>query len=769
MNRMSIKSKITVLFALVALIPYAVIAIFIYTDVRSAMEKAVVDKVDVLANIQKSRTEEVISKYETQFAQFASQLLLRKELEKYNLTHDLSDLTSIQESLDGAKNGASDIEDISILTPSGEVIVSTDKSIIGKNLSQEPFFQKQDQGDTSPTLIKKDHTVYLYLSRALTLNGKTIGVFALLLKTDDLFALFKDYSGIGKTGAWGLAEKLPNGDALIIVPGRYDTDPNSPLEKIVKNSSENAGIPIMRALRGEEQVYPDLINYVGKHVIAATRYIPELKWGIGVTEERSEALASAANLANQLVFFSALLALFVSFLSLIISRIIVKPIIQLSHVADRLSQSDFTTAITYTHESNDELGMLSQAFKRMAERLKESYETLENKVHERTVALVEAKAKDDAILASIKEGIVVTDAQGHPIYSNDSAKHILGLLPTADQDAEKNLHYGIFEKDQTTLVPVEKLPIERAIRGEIVEGDIFFLRNAANPHGVFVRGNAAPIRSAGNISGAVCTFIDVTIDQEIDKAKTEFVSIASHQLRTPATSIRWYTEMLLGKDVGPLNKTQRKYLNEIYRSDRNMIELVNALLNVSRIELGTFALQTRFANLEKLIEDILRESAPQISDKKIKLKKEYSAKEEIETDPQMLRVVLQNLMANAIEYTPIKGTISCKVTVSKGGAEIIISDSGCGIPPHAQKKIFTKFFRADNARVVKPDGNGLGLYITKSIVEALHGTISFISHEGSGTTFTVILPLHIQAKKKGLTLLQEESIANPLHKPPALS
>jgi signal transduction histidine kinase len=742
---MTIRSKITCLFIAIALVPYTAIALFIYTDVRIAVENTEINHLSTLATIQKIRTVEVVSKYTAQFKQFSSRLLLRKDLLQYENTHDLKSYTSIQESIDGAKSQVSDIQDITLLASDGHVIVSTNTKLKGKDLSKEEFFQKQLTSSSTPTFVKQNGVVYLYLAGPIFLGSKQIGVLAFLLKTDDLYNLFSDFSGLGATGSWGLAQKQPNGDALFIVPGRFDTDPAHRLNSTVKNVPENSSRPIMRALAGEEKTFPDLVNYQGKHVIAATRYIPELGWGIGVTQDRSEALTIATTLGTQLMFFSALLILFVGFLSSLISQIITKPIRNLSAVASRVANGDLSVSALI--QTKDEIGSLGGVFNMMILRLRQTHEELEQKVFERTKDLEEAKAKDDAVLSSINEGIVVVNVTGKPTFSNATAREILGLDVGDMSRTKKAMHYGIFNKDAITPIPATELPSERALHGEVVTGEIYFIRNAINKKGAYIRASAAPIIANSVIIGAVCTYIDITKDQEVDRAKTEFVSIASHQLRTPTTSIRWYAEMLLeDAEVGPLNVLQRQYLEEIYSSDKRMIDLVNSLLNVSRIELGTFSMQIRPTNIESIIENVISENSEQLQHKKIIVVKNITARKDFESDPDMLRVVIQNLINNAIEYTPHNGQITCALEETLNGLTCTISDTGCGIPLHMQNKIFTKFFRADNAREIKPEGNGLGLYITKSIIEAFNGTISFVSDGENGTAFTFMLPYPPKSK-----------------------
>ncbi len=253
----------------------------------------------------------------------------------------------------------------------------------------------------------------------------------------------------------------------------------------------------------------------------------------------------------------------------------------------------------------------------------------------------------------------------------------------------------------------------------------------------------------------------MTKEDEIDKAKTEFVSLASHQLRTPLTAISWYTEMILSGDIGKVPPEQRKYLEEIYQSNKRMIELVNTLLNVSHIELGTFTGKPVQTDIRRLVDSVLLEQKPKIKEKRItfiqKLNKNVPL---FSIDPKFLRMIFQNLLSNAVAYTPLGGEIKLSISLvsssqqapnrksTKNSILIKISDTGYGIPQTQQNKIFTKLFRADNVKEKDTEGTGLGLYIVKSIVESAGGKIWFESRENKGTTFFVELPLNSDKNRK---------------------
>jgi PAS domain S-box-containing protein len=238
----------------------------------------------------------------------------------------------------------------------------------------------------------------------------------------------------------------------------------------------------------------------------------------------------------------------------------------------------------------------------------------------------------------------------------------------------------------------------------------------------------APLKDFGyaNLYGR-----DITRAIEIDKAKTEFVSLASHQLRTPLSSISLASELLLRGVGGEVEEKQKKYLEEIYHSTQRMADLINALLNISRIELGTFVIKPVPMDLAKNINRLLDELTLQVNEKKLNLIRSFKQIPIVEFDENVFRLITENLLTNAIRYTPGGGLITVKLE----------KNTGCGIPLSAQDKVFDKLYRAENAKEINSEGTGLGLYVVKSVAEKVGAKIWFESKKGNGTTFYVSIPL----------------------------
>lgn len=249
--------------------------------------------------------------------------------------------------------------------------------------------------------------------------------------------------------------------------------------------------------------------------------------------------------------------------------------------------------------------------------------------------------------------------------------------------------------------------------------------------------NGKPIRMIGVI-------MDITEQKKVEQAKMELVSMASHQLRTPPTGIKWFATMLLEEDAGKLNPKQKSYVKEVLYNNQRMIDLVHSLLNVSRIELGTLFVNTKLQRIQipMVIDDVLEELSSQIQEKQLIVLKHYGKKlSSVQADLGLLRIILHNLLHNATLYTTDGNSITVGAKRRPSEILITVSDRGIGIPKAQQAKLFSKFFRAKNAIEGKIAGSGLGLYIAKTLAVAMGGKLTFKSALGKGSTFFLTLPI----------------------------
>lgn len=237
---------------------------------------------------------------------------------------------------------------------------------------------------------------------------------------------------------------------------------------------------------------------------------------------------------------------------------------------------------------------------------------------------------------------------------------------------------------------------------------------------------------------------DMTKAKEIDKVKSEFIAVASHQLRTPLTGIKWYSQLLLADKTAPLNDTQKDYLKGIFDSNERMIKLINDLLDVSHIETGRkFSVVKKKSDIVAIIKRVAKSEAVCHGTYKVRIEfdKKLPAKLIVPADEKKIEQVFMNLIGNAIKYSGSGDKVIIGAEKRFGDAQFYIRDFGLGIPKSQQNRIFEKFFRADNIATISQEGTGLGLYIAKSIIEGHGGEIGFESKENKGTTFYFTLPL----------------------------
>jgi PAS domain S-box-containing protein len=344
-------------------------------------------------------------------------------------------------------------------------------------------------------------------------------------------------------------------------------------------------------------------------------------------------------------------------------------------------------------------------------------------------------------------GSFVWRLQNNSIDISDEIYRLYGVEPGHGKQTVDEFISMVHPDDRKAMtekmgvLPKSKTPFEHIYRSVWPDGTVHWLK--ARGRTVFSQ-DGSPIEVVGTIQ-------DITREKAVDQAKSEFVSLASHQLRTPLSAINWYTEMLIAGDAGELNADQKKFLGEVYAANQRMVDLVNSLLNVSRLELGTFAVEPVETDFVEVAKSVVAELAPQIAAKQMNVETRYDQLPKIMADPKLVRIIFQNFMTNALKYTPEKGKVLFTLTKDPSGqfVQVVVGDTGYGIPKDQQDKIFSKLFRADNVRAKDTEGTGLGLYIIKSIVDEVGGKVSFISEENKGTTFTVLLPIAGMKRRDG--------------------
>lgn len=412
-----------------------------------------------------------------------------------------------------------------------------------------------------------------------------------------------------------------------------------------------------------------------------------------------------------------------------------------------------------TLELEKERALLEIKVKERTQELEKLTATLESQVEERTkelnkrleelgesrVALIniledvevargiaeEERQKTLSIIENFADGLIVFDKEGKLVLINPQAEKFLEIK-SENVTGKSLIHLLKIQNFKPLTDFFEKREIKTILKKEI-----FIKEN------LILEVSTIPLIKNKETIGTLMIMHDISREKFVEKMKTEFVSIAAHQLRTPLSAIKWTIRMLLDGDLGKITKEQKDFLEKTYKSNERMINLINDLLDVTRIEEGRYVYKPVFTRLEPIVLSML-ESYKEII-KKNKLEVQFlRPKEELPkvlVDVEKIKLAIQNLIDNAVKYTPEGNKIIISLKREKDNIEFSIKDTGIGIPKYQQERIFTKFFRGVNALKIQTEGTGLGLFITKNIIEAHNGKIWFESEEGKGTTFYVTLPI----------------------------
>ncbi|MCI5051332.1 MAG: CHASE domain-containing protein [Candidatus Pacebacteria bacterium] len=332
-------------------------------------------------------------------------------------------------------------------------------------------------------------------------------------------------------------------------------------------------------------------------------------------------------------------------------------------------------------------------------------------------------------------GISIVSLDGKWIRANDELVHTLGY--DTDTLTETSIEDITYPKDWL----VEEALNQKLINGETNAYQLKKRFIHKKGHEVWTEISVGLVEDSNKEDRFFIMHVrDITTEEGVDQAKTDFVSLASHQMRTPLSSINWFVEMLMD-DKKSLTKKQQSYLQQINQSSERMVTLIDNLLNISRVELGTLVFNFKELDTKEIISDIIDAYAKRAKENKIDFKLEISGDQKtIIGDEVYMNIVFDNIIANAVKYAFPETTIDIDVKYFPAHMTVSISNKGYGIPSGEQSQIFSKMYRANNIKAKDSEGFGLGLYLIKKIINQLNGTIDFVSEENETTTFNVTLP-----------------------------
>jgi len=581
-----------------------------------------------------------------------------------------------------------------------------------QNFSADPNFllmKKNEKGISSPVYFDKDYHPKINLFyRVLTGNFLLITV-SLKQIWDELLT-----QKIGTTGFLYLINK---NKVIIAHPEKkmlFKTDPVATV-----NLTVNAITVGSRETK----------NFEGQEIITAYAPVEGFRWVVVSQQLKNEAYLSSRLIQKQAIYiiiFTILLSIIFAFF---IARNLTKPILGLIKAAGQIAQRNFAVKIDI--KTNDEINDLITTFNSMTSELKK-YEDIQ------IDKLIAEKTKTEAIIFSIADGIVMTDYKGEILLINSQARNMLRMNEPLLEG--KFIQNYIEEKNLSTTVT--------QILSSKFESDTIISREidmSTKDHTRFYQTNTkSVITLKGEQLGIVTVVRDITLEKELDRMKEDFLHSITHDLRNPITSIRGFLGFMLSNVGGILTDQQRKMVETMDRASTKLLNMINDILDIAKLESGKIELQPIETDISDLIRKIIELNEPQRQKKNINIISNIAADvPKIVTDVKLIERVINNLIGNAIKFTPESGDINIILSPDTDKITFSIKDTGDGVPGEYLTKIFDKFQQVAGQR---KGGTGLGLTICKYIVEAHKGQIWAESDLGKGAKFTFWLPTNLMTQ-----------------------
>ena len=673
---MMIRTKLIIIFLIISIVPLTIFGTLNYLNTEQALTKETLNKLETLATLQEKNIQNLVDQNLEKLNLVSSRLQLKVELDKYNnnkgnKTQSQQFITRI---INPVKSESKSFEDIYILSPMGQIVASTNNASIGMDHSTDEFFIKgSKQNDVTIFFKDPQGNLRVYLTGPLILNGnKLVGVVSIISNLDTLLSQIQTYEGLGQTGEFNLVKRDDNGDALLINPLRFD--PAAALT--LRVDKDDVQRPTIQALLKNEKTFTNIVDYLGVPVLAVTRYIEGVDWGLVAKIDKAEAFAALENLRNLTILTGVIVAALVVVASLFLGQSMSLPIRKLRDAAQNIAKGNFGTKIEVN--SSDEIGQLANQFENMKQSIQYTNQNLNQIVYVRTKKLEEANKQ----LALANEQLKL------------------------NEKAQKEFINVAAHELRTPIVPILGL------------SELLYSQMNKN----------------------------MPDDDDNDKGRK--------QLLQPEQQDKQHQQDFLQK------KKQLEKLEVIIRNASRLQRLTEDILDVTKIESQALKLRLENANLKDLISDIIGDytRSDEIGKLKSNVKIRFNPHDKdssifVNVDRGRIAQVISNLISNALKFTE-EGSITLAIDkkISKdnnNNNQVIVSvkDTGAGIDPEILPRLFTKFATKSDV------GTGLGLYISKSIIEAHSGKIWAENNKNNdnnnnldeqtrrGSTFYFTLPL----------------------------
>ena len=702
---MNIRQKFITTLLLIGLLPMLVVGAIAYNTINSAQQRSTTEQLNSTVVKQEQKIMTILQAKQEELVKLANQFSLQVQLRDYISHPSAVSRGALASILQAKKVSEPTMQSVYLLNTAGEIITSS------------------DLGDTQPSLpdgvasvnaatqvfIRKDPLDgfnKLYITTTVTVNKQSAARIAAVFRADDLVAVVQDYTGLGETGETVVTAK----DDLSLLPLRFDT------EASLKTSLADLG-----SRGATDGSYRESTDYRGQRVFVVARPVNSTDWIVAAKIDRSEAFAPVFILRDTLMAAVFVASFMMVLVALLFTRLFTRPILQIGEVSEQIGHGNFRAKLDIRRK--DEIGALARSVNNMGSSLRELIGGIESQ-----------RQRLQVVLDSTVEGIFAIDNQGRVGLANNAAAKFLNTTPTELVGRDMNeLFHWIHGK--------QAIAVDYLSSGVRTYSDLKYMDPKGALH--YAKVSVAGVADAQHHkTRAIVTINDETVGHELENMKTDFVSLAAHELRTPLTAVRGYLEVALYKESQGDSSDTTSFVRQALKNVAELGGLINNLLDVSRIERGTFTLIVEKVDLVTILARLIEDVKFAADDKDISLTfTSNSGPAYVVGDELALREVFNNLLMNAIKYNRNNGKVEVALTQKDTQYEVKITDTGAGIALDALPRLFTKFYRVHGGLASGSGGTGLGLFIARSIAERHHGKISVQSTVGKGSTFTVALPI----------------------------
>jgi two-component system sensor histidine kinase VicK len=745
--KLKISSKLLLFFLIVSLVPLFVATIVLVNSGKKLLLNAAVTRQQIVANDTANRVDSYLSSK-------VSALTLQSEIYSDSNLNE----SSADQNLAVLMKQDHDLEQVSLLNSSGQQqIVFNQQGEVHtlSNMSQSDAFKAvsylKGQNFIGPVTYNSNNEPQITIAVPLLKTNLSQNLNDLPAASLNKYSSPSDFLGVlvanyNISDLWQsvLSIKIGHGGYAYVVDGLGNLVAH-PNKQFLTTHQKLSSVPAVAQFINGDFSTRETTSEVGSKVISTPKELSLTNWAV-IVEEPVSSVYSGINsfikLSSIITFIAVVLSIA---MSLVFRKQLLDPIKRLMFGAKKLEGGDF--GYTVTINSNDELQELANTFNTMGLSIKKLIGDLETK----NVNLVTEQTKLNNIIRSVSDGVIALNDKGEVLSINPPAAKLINKRP---EDVRGKRIVDLFPwtvDDKPCVIELKKPGLYHYTDLALQQGkEVSYLDIMVSV-----------IDSKDSDVTGIITIHDLTQSRELEFMKLDFVAIAAHELRTPLTVVQGYLSLLNTEALDQLSIFNIENLQKAILGTDQLRNLINKLLNMSRIERGEMELSIDKLDLSKLVNEVVSQHQPTAAQREqsIIYKSNTTKNVYVPGDVSSLTEVLNNLLGNALKFTDEGGTVKVNLDVNEANDEVRVEviDNGPGVPTALRPRLFTKFYRAQRSLVAGNRGTGLGLFISKSIIELHHGKIGLEPYTGKGSTFYFTLPVYNEAKHAKLLSKDRES------------